>query len=406
MNHQLAETIAALHVAARPTLTCQHLSQMQQSVEGVPTRKRKNLSLSRCIDSNAKRQASSAAECSMPAIGSARDDMFGEENRRLGSNAQRATAAPESSMQADESARDDTIGKENRRLGSNAQRASAAPKSRTAQECEVVAPFSRSPLPPSYAPVLHVSAEVRKILRLRIASDGQALRRGTLPAGWRPLIKLKKLRRVYMKAERNVSTAPNPETKTFVKKMGLTKAAEVVPNLRCLEALLFTTFVEFEVKRAVWPVMETKTFQTSVRALEQHGNRVHRHCPHFPLSGHGLRTTARGRGLWQTPRICIVGGDAGQGWRVRRYHRRANPPQRNANVTVSASNSRDNGRLLQGSRRARVSCDRILWLPTPQASLPVGCTGHVPSCRGPQFRSSPSVHGHAGERLDSCWVLG
>ncbi len=41
----------------------------------------------------------------------------------------------------------------------------------------------------------------------------------------------------------------------------------VVPNLSSLESLLCTVFVEFEVKKAVWPVMDSKTFQISVRAL-------------------------------------------------------------------------------------------------------------------------------------------
>jgi hypothetical protein len=153
-------------------------------------------------------------------------------------------------------------------VGARVEQENAPP---TASMVRTVAP--RMVLPASYAPVLQVPKSVRELLRLRVASDHHGVRRGVLSAGWRPMLKIKKLRRVYMKTELHVSTCRDAATKLSVKRTGLCKAAEVVPNLRSLEALLFTTFVEFEVKKAVWPVMETKTYQTSVRALEDHGGR-------------------------------------------------------------------------------------------------------------------------------------
>jgi hypothetical protein len=222
----------------------------QRGVQGIsesrqPPRKRKNLSLSLSNARKASRTSSSSATYQSP-------DKENCINQSALCDTSQTSAIPVSTGTQLEAS-----------PWTEAQSASAA----------VAVRKQRQQLPPSYAPVLHIPKEVRTVLRLRVSSDLLGLRRGTLSAGWRPLVKMKKLRREYLKAERNVSTAVDPETKLYVKRTALFKASQVVPNLKSLEALLFTAFVEFDVKKAVWPLLDTKTFHTSVRALSEHGNR-------------------------------------------------------------------------------------------------------------------------------------
>eukprot|EP00961_Rhodomonas_salina_P170340 2296025-Rhodomonas_salina.2 len=62
---------------------------------------------------------------------------------------------------------------------------------------------------------------------------------------------MKKLLREWRRTEHFLSTAHTEEVKIKIKCAGLTKADGTVPNLLCLESLLFTSLVEFEVKNAV-----------------------------------------------------------------------------------------------------------------------------------------------------------
>ncbi len=50
----------------------------------------------------------------------------------------------------------------------------------------------------------------------------------------------------------------------LIKLNGLVRADQVVPNLRSLKSILLTTFLEFEVKAAVWKIAHHKTFQCSM----------------------------------------------------------------------------------------------------------------------------------------------
>jgi hypothetical protein len=114
-------------------------------------------------------------------------------------------------------------------------------------------------------------------IRLR-ADSGQRemsrdLRRGALPSGWRPIVRLKRLRREFLKTESFLATAPTEQAKINIKRNGLARADRVVPNLTSLESLLFTRFVEFEVKAAVWAIAEQKTFQCCMRSLQEIGGK-------------------------------------------------------------------------------------------------------------------------------------
>jgi hypothetical protein len=138
-------------------------------------------------------------------------------------------------------------------------------------------PAKRQRLPDWYAPVLHVPKDIRLEVRLRADTGprelSRDLRRGALPSGWRPIVRLKRLRREYLKTESFLATAPTAQAKINIKRNGLARADRVVPNLSCLESLLFTRFVEFEVKAAVWAVAEQKTFQCCMRSLQDIGGK-------------------------------------------------------------------------------------------------------------------------------------
>eukprot|EP00961_Rhodomonas_salina_P261548 3535078-Rhodomonas_salina.1 len=102
---------------------------------------------------------------------------------------------------------------------------------------------------------------------------GGSVKRGKLLPGWRPIIKMKKLLREWRRTEHFLSTAHTEQVKIKIKHAGLTKADSTVLNLRCLESLLFTSLVEFEVKNAVWSISEKKTIQCSMRYLADLGGR-------------------------------------------------------------------------------------------------------------------------------------
>ncbi len=110
-------------------------------------------------------------------------------------------------------------------------------------------------LPSWYGPILHIAKPTR--LQMRLRAEKTALlkaresKRGKLLPGWRPIVHVKKLLLEFRKTESFLSTAPTADTKVRIKLKGLEWAGAVVPNLRCLESLLFTSFVEFEVKAAV-----------------------------------------------------------------------------------------------------------------------------------------------------------
>ena len=125
---------------------------------------------------------------------------------------------------------------------------------------------------------------------------------------------MKKLRREYLKAERNVSTALDPETKLFVKLTALFKALQVVPNLKSLESLLFTAFVEFDVKKAVWPLLDTKSFPDVSTCIERTWQQLDWPGAHFALSDHGLRARLRGLRLRPAAQIRILGQHVEQSW--------------------------------------------------------------------------------------------